>query len=155
MADKEPVKAFISKQSFVAVLCIVFAIVFTASFIVNKEAALKDFASANYRMEDIFTKYGIYAGIIFAVVSWIVLGMLEGIASLVGLGKWKYVNIILSLIVFGGWLAFAVQLVFIEPRFTSIAKAIIFFTGKPLLYASGATLIIAALFVSFSKPGRE
>jgi len=118
-------------------------------FLLGKSDAITDFAGAHQSMEIIFSKYGLFAGVIFGILTLIVLLIVHSILSLFKLTNAPITNPILCILAFAGWFGFAIQLVYFEPHFTNIANAIIFFLGKPLLYSSAITLLLAggSLFI--------
>ncbi len=101
----------------------------------------------NQKVMKIFTAWTPYLGIVFAFLSYLVYLTLGGIKRLVGLKRFVSINPFLLGAAILPWLVFARQLVYFEPRYTDIARALISFVGEPLLAASIFGLILAALWL--------
>ena len=97
---------------------------------------------SNGEMVDLFKKWTPLAGTVFGFLS--LLGMY--IVRLFGFRKFRLGGPILLILGYAPWMAFGYQLAYREPRYAMIAKAIIAFLGKPMLYASGTMVGLGALF---------
>lgn len=105
----------------------------------------------NQGMIDIFQKWSPYAGFVFGFLSMILMYIIR----LFGLRRLRFCGGIIILAGFLPWLLFGYNLVYLEPRYASIAVAIILFLGKPMLYA-GAVMValglLSFLLCLFGKP---
>lgn len=99
-------------------------------------------AVTNQEMLTLFGKFSPLGGVVFGFLSMLVMYLLR----LFGLRKLRFSGPILLLLSFLPWLAFGYQLVYLEPRYASIAVAIILFLGTPLLYASAVLSALAILW---------
>lgn len=93
-------------------------------------------------MVDLFKKWTPLGGAAFGFLSMI--GMY--IVRLFGFRKFRLGGPILLILGYAPWLAFGYQLAYREPRYAMIAKAIISFLGKPMLFASGVMVGLGILF---------
>jgi len=110
-------------------MAILFAAVFLgASFLLKTETP----EIQNQLILEIFKKWSPYVGIVFGLLSMILMYLLW----LFGLRKIKIGFSIALIIAYIPWIIFGYELVYKEPRYTEIATAIIIFLGKPMLYAS-------------------
>jgi hypothetical protein len=108
----------------------------------------------NAQIVTLFKKWTPLAGVALGFLSMI--GMY--LVRLFGFRKLRLGGPILLILGYAPWLAFGYQLAYREPRYATIAKAIIAFLGKPMLYASGAMvglgvllLIVALILGSIKK----
>lgn len=84
----------------------------------------------------------------FALVGWLVSLILLGILKLVRLAKFWLANLIVLFLVYGAYLALAVELMHNEKRYAALSLAIIYLVAQPLYGAAIFTLyFIAALFI--------
>jgi|GEM_PF-2096945 len=90
----------------------------------------------------LFKQWTPLAGAAFGFLS--MLGMY--IVRLFGFRKFRLGGPILLILGYAPWMAFGYQLAYREPRYAMVAKAIIAFGGKPMLYASGAMVGLGVLF---------
>lgn len=97
---------------------------------------------SNGEMVDLFKKWTPLAGVAFGFLS--MLGMY--LIRLFGFRKFRLGGPILLMLGYAPWMAFGYQLAYREPRYATIAKAIIAFAGKPMLYSGGAMVGLGALF---------
>lgn len=109
----------------------------------------------SYSIVQFFDQYAQYTGVGIAIVS--LLGMLIGrlVLALFKLHKRRFTNSLLVMLGFAPWLAFGYQLLYREPRYANIAKAIIEYLGEPMLYSSIVLVVFGALlfaFAFFKKP---
>ena len=96
----------------------------------------------NGQVVEIFKKWTPLAGAVFGLLS--MLGMY--IVRLFGFRKFRLGGPLLLMLGYAPWLAFGYQLAYREPRYAMIAKAIITFLGKPMLYSGGAMVGLGALY---------
>ena len=134
---------------FLAVL--VFALVF---FLVTQQMPADPSGITNTTIVTLFQQYTPYGGLAFGVLSLLLMGILAGVFRLVGISKLRFSRPLLVVLGFAPWVAFGYQLVYREPRYATIAKAIIEFLGEPLLYAGSALVGVGVLWlmVSLFKP---
>lgn len=133
---------------------ILFAAVFAVVFLLNKNELTEKFleaaqkvpsirnfgASALEETPRIFGTYGALAGLALGLVAYISSLLLYGFLKLIRLAKFNLANMLLLFLVYGAYLALAIELLYYEERFSALAIGIIFYIGYPLLYASGITL---------------
>lgn len=104
----------------------------------------------SYSITQFFDQYAAFAGAVMGLIS--LLGMLiaKGFLALFKTGKSRVTNSILIILGFAPWAAFGYQLVYREPRYANIAKAIIEYLGEPLLYSALATVGFGILLLIIS-----
>lgn len=107
---------------------------------------------SNNEIVGIFQKYGVYAGLIIAFLSMLIMYVLYGIKKLVRLGKLGIINPIILALSFLPWYLFANQLVYHEKRYTDIARGLISFLGEPMLDATYLIFILSLLWL-FAEAG--
>ena len=108
-----------------------------------KVPSIRNFGSANVDIAVGMSKiYGPFAGLGLGLLAWVASIILLGILKLVRLAKFKLANMIVLFLVYGAYLALAIELIYYEIRFSVVSIAVIFFIGYPLYYASIATLIL-------------
>lgn len=93
-----------------------------------------------------FVQFGPYFGALVALLSLLGYAIVLGIAKLVRLGKQLWLRPLLWGLSFLPWLFFARELVYREKRWTDIGIGFIDVVGGPLLSASTASLVFAALW---------
>ena len=140
-------------RSFVCALlvCVVFAAA-TALAYAGLKPSGEDIGNAEIFRIVSLAAWGV--GPILGIVSLLLIGLLNLIRRLVRLREVAFLHPIVLLLGVLPWLAFSIELVFKEPRFTPIARAIIDFAGRPMLWGSlTATLLVVALSIAlmFSK----
>lgn len=127
---------------------ILFALAFFLIYIGGRSSlALEIRDISNQKILKIFSDWTPYFGIVFAFLSYIIYLLLVGIKHLVRLKKFMIINPFLLAASVLPWYFFARQLVYFEPRYTDIARAIISFVGEPLLSVSVFGLVLAALWL--------
>ncbi len=130
------------------VIFVLFALAFFMLYIGGQSglnAEIRDIG--NSEMIGIFSTWSPYAGIILALLSLVVYMLLLGIKRLARLKKLTCLNPVLLAISFLPWFLLARQLVYFEPRYTDIAKALISFIGEPLYDATVFVFILSALWL--------
>ncbi len=102
----------------------------------------------------LFQKYSPYGGATFGLLSMIGMYIVYGLCALFRLTRFRVTAPILLILGYAPWAAFGYQLVFREPRYATIAKMIIAFAGKPLLYTGGAIVALGLvwLLITLIKP---
>jgi len=144
------------KKGYVPFLAgVFFAILFAIFFAMHKSEAIADFAGASSGIENVFVKYGMLFGLVFAFLSILLHYLLRGVVMLIKTLDTALSHALVFLVSYGVWFVFAIQLVFIEPRWANLAKAIIFFTGYPLLYASTVMLLLGGVVLFFAFKERK
>ena len=130
---------------------LVFALLF---FLVTQQMPADPTGITNSTIVTLFEQYTPYGGLAFGLLSLLLIAILAGFFRLVGLSKTRFSRPVLVVLGFAPWAAFGYQLVYREPRYAIIAKAIIEFLGEPLLYAGSALVGVGVLWliVSFFKP---
>jgi len=112
---------------------------------------------ANSTISESFQKFSIFGGVIAALISLLVYYVLIAVKKIVGLKKIKFINPMLWILAVLPWYFFARQLVFDEPRYTDLARAIISYVGRPLYSASIAAIwfgilwLVVSLVLKFKK----
>jgi hypothetical protein len=130
---------------------LVFALLF---FLVTQQMPADPTGITNSTIVTLFEQYTPYGGLAFGLLTLLLIAILAGFFRLVGLSKTRFSRPVLVVLGFAPWAAFGYQLVYREPRYAIIAKAIIEFLGEPLLYAGSALVGVGVLWliVSFFKP---
>jgi hypothetical protein len=105
-------------------------------------ASVADISSE--RILEPFQKYGAYGGVAAGLLSMLGMYVLYIFRALFRLNRFRFSAPFVLMLGYAPWAAFGYQLVYREPRYAMIAKAIISFTGKPLLYA-GSTMVVFGL----------
>lgn len=155
-AEKESAPAVALKKSRCGAILPWFGFVFFAlAYYVFFKSSLPSLLAeagdiSNPKILDAFTRFGAYAGVIMAFLSALIYLVLALIRRFVG-GK----NIhLLSPFMFAlsvlPWYFFARELVYNEPRYTDIGRAIITFVGGPALITVGTMLVFSALWFLIS-----
>lgn len=96
----------------------------------------------NSQILGIFQQYASYAGAALGVLSMILMYLLY-------LFRLRSPGLLLIL-GYVPWLAFGYDLVYVEPRYAEIAKAIISFLGEPMLYSSAVMVGLGLLWFIIS-----
>ena len=91
-----------------------------------------------------FDAYARYAGAAFGFLSLLLMLILLGLAALFGLRQFRATGPVIFMLGFLPWAALGCELVYREPRYAMVARAIISYGGKPMFYA-GAALMGAGL----------
>ncbi|MFA5990810.1 MAG: hypothetical protein WC794_01015 [Candidatus Doudnabacteria bacterium] len=119
--------------------------VFRAEFLTAaaKVPSIRNYAvSARTEMPKFFSTYGVYIGIGLGILSWLMSLLLLGLLKLVRLAKYGFAKILVLVLVYGAYLALAIELLYYEKRYSALALGIIFYVGGPLYSAALATLIL-------------
>lgn len=122
---------------------LLFALVF---FLVTQQMPADPSGITNSTMVTLFEQYTPYGGLAFGLLSLLLIALLAGIFRLVGFSRFRFARPLLVILGFAPWAAFGYQLVYREPRYATIAKAIIEYLGEPLLYAGSALVGVGILW---------
>lgn len=96
---------------------------------------------------DIFVKYARFAGAVLGLLSMVIMYILYIIRRILRLHKNSFSTPVILILSLLPWLIFGYQLVFREPRFTALARALISFFGEPMLYTSCALVGLSVLWL--------
>ena len=88
---------------------------------------------------------GALIGIALGLVTYLATGAVYLLARLFRMGARRLVALVLTALGYGAWLALGYDLVYVEPRHTEIARVIITYLGKPMLYSATLVCGLAAL----------
>ena len=107
-----------------------------------KVPSIRDFNSAlPAKAMTIVNSYGKFAGAGLGLLAFLISLIFLGILKIVRLAKFSLANMLILFLIYGGYLALAIELIHFEVRYTVLAIAIIFFAGYPLYSAAITTLI--------------
>lgn len=101
----------------------------------------------NQKILDIFTKYARFCGIVFGLLSLVIMYVLYVFRRIFRLHKNRFSVPIIMILSLLPWLVFGYQLVFREPRYTTLGRAIISFFGEPMFYTSIALVGLSVLWL--------
>jgi len=156
--ETKPVKrSFINRPWWPFLAMILFAAVY---FVAYQMIAPESTDISNLKILGIFDKYAQYFGFGLAFLSLLLWYVLYGLKSLLRLGKFRLVNSITYLLGLLPWGIFSYQMVFKEPRYTDIARAVIDHVAQPLWYTVlvlagiGGLWFVLALFYSLFKKNK-
>ncbi len=114
----------------------------------NEVPSLRYFGSnAIDRMMNISESWGALAGLAVGLLSFVVSMILFGLLKAIKVAKIAWTHAIAMLLVYGVWLAFAVELIYFENRYSAIAIGVIMFVGRPLLVASVFALLLVVVLL--------
>jgi hypothetical protein len=123
---------------------LLFLAIFLGVFFTQETSAI---VINNSTIKDVFTKYGLLAGPVLALLAMLTMYLLAGIKRIIGLRRFRFLNPIVILVVMGPLLAFGYQLQFLEPKYTDIARGIIGYLALPLLISAGSVCVLAILWL--------
>ena len=89
-----------------------------------------------------FQRFGPYGGVAVGLVSMVGMYILYIFRALFRLNRFRFSAPLVLMLGYAPWAAFGYQLAYREPRYAMIARAIISFVGKPLLYAASAMVVL-------------
>ncbi len=144
-------RRFLGSAWFPFLACILFAAGTVAAYAILKPVA--DDVS-NEQLLRAFRIAGWAAGPVMALLSFIGIGILNGIRRIVRLRNVGILHPVIVLLGIAPWLAFGWELVMVEPRFTPFARAAIDFVGKPMLHGAlvgCAFALLGLLLLLFPK----
>lgn len=141
----------ISWELFFIVLMFFSSLLFAALFwLISFQYPADPGSIDSYRIVEIFQQYAAFAGIVLGFLSLLLMAGLSGIFSLLGMGESRFKKPVVIILGFSPWAAFGYQLVYREPRYANIAKAIIEYLGEPMLYAGLALVGLGLLWLVIS-----
>jgi hypothetical protein len=160
MEEKTP---YLQSKAFLWTIVIAFVVLFIAIFFMQKSELTTEFKKITSESRVISTymytategtlkyasKYGFAVGIILGILLSILYSILFGLSKLLKLNKYKQTTTIIGLIGALLLLWLAIQLVYIESRYSPISIGIILFAGIPLLYATEIILGILLLVLIY------
>ena len=131
-------------------------IAYAAAFFLFSRTMVKPAADiTNYQLLAYGPKYGPFFGAAFGLAAFLVTGLVYLIARLFVRRARRALACLLTALGYGVLLAFGWDLVYREPRYAEVARAIITYLGKPTLYAaeivSGLALLGAVLSLILKK----
>jgi hypothetical protein len=91
------------------------------------------------------TRFGALVGIALGLVTFLVTGLVYLIVRLIVKRQRRLAALVVSALGYATWWLFGYDLVYREPRYAEIARAIITYTGKPMLYAAEITVGLCLL----------
>jgi hypothetical protein len=142
---------FLSSPWFGFIAALILAIITTATYALMPPTGLD---ISNGRMIHIFQLVGWGSGALIGVIVLITIGILNLLRRLVKIRKVSWLHPIIILLALMPWLIFSWELTG-EPRYTNIARAVIDFIARPLLWgtlvAIGFTILTSILGLIFSK----
>lgn len=164
-------KSFFFSGKMFAVMPLVFTGLFAIMFLLHKETALSDFGQlmqtvpairnfgmdTAYKMQDIWTKYGVFVGIGIALIGLIFSLIFALILKIFKLGRFNF-SIPLALILgFLPFVLFGHNLIFESARGTAVSGSIVIFLGYPLWYAGliFSGILVLILIWSFLNKNRQ
>jgi hypothetical protein len=111
----------------------------------------------NGRILEIAGTFGPFVGAGLGLATFLATGLVYLIVRAFAKGARRSAALLLTALGYSFWLWFGYDTVYLEPRYTEVARAIITYTGKPMLYASvlvcGLSVFgfAASLFASLRK----
>ncbi|MFH0891683.1 MAG: hypothetical protein V1867_02790 [Candidatus Falkowbacteria bacterium] len=105
---------------------------------------------ANPKILSAFTRFGAYAGFIMAFLSALIYSVLALVRRFAGGRNIRLLDPVFFAAAVLPWYFFARELVYNEPRYTDIGRAIITFVGGPALITAGTILVFSALWFVIS-----
>jgi hypothetical protein len=88
--------------------------------------------------------FGAFAGVALGLLAYLATGLVYLIGRLFT-GQRRLVALLVSVLGYGAWLAFGYDLVYLEPRYAEVARAIITYAGRPMLLAGALTVGLCLL----------
>jgi hypothetical protein len=109
--------------------------------------SIRSFGSnAVSQMQEVALSWGALAGIGIGLLAFVGSLILLGIVKAAKLSGRAWAHVVALVLAYGLWLAFAIELLYFENRFSAIAIGIIVFVGRPLYVAAISALLAAAAF---------
>jgi len=109
----------------------------------------------NYQLLGIANKYASYVGAVLGLAAFLVTGIVYLVLRLIRRKPSRFVALILSALGYAPWLVLGYDLVYLEPRYAEVARAIITYLGKPMFYSAvivcGAALLGSFLTLVFRR----
>jgi hypothetical protein len=139
MSDKKSGESGKLKTSGWYVLLAAWAVFAVAYLVFSKMMVQPPADVTNAKMLMYGGKYGSLLGIALGLLAYLATGLVYLIARFLT-GQRRLVALLLTAAGYGAWTLFGYDLVYLEPRYAEVARAIITYAGKPLLYA-GALVV--------------
>lgn len=131
-------------------------LVFAAAFFAfSKTMVVAPTDVTNYQVLEIADRYASYVGVALGLVTFLVTGLVYLVLRLFRVKALRIAALDVTALGYGVWLAFGYDLVYLEPRYAEVARAIITYLGKPMLYSAaivcGGAVAGAALTFALGK----
>ncbi len=121
-------------------------IIYAATYFLVFKKMVKDVPDVtNWQLLDIAHKYGPFIGAALGLAAFLATEIVYVFALLFRVKARRGMALLLTIPAYAVWAAFGYDLTYREPRYAEVAKAIITYTGKPMLYAAVAVMGLAAL----------
>lgn len=119
-------------------------LLFAAAFFVFSKTSVKPAADiTNGELIGYAAKFGPFVGAALGLLSFLASGLVYLIVRLFVKSRRLAAASLLTVLGFAPWLVLGYDLVYREPRYAEVARAIITYLGKPMLYASAAVCGLA------------
>ncbi|MDD4352057.1 MAG: hypothetical protein PHU71_03705 [Candidatus Gracilibacteria bacterium] len=122
-------------------------LVFSLVFFVNSQGIIPRETISKQIILELFTKYSVYTGLLFGLISMLIAYLLFLLKKLPKLGQSKLLYPVIMMLAVAPWYFLGRQLVYFENRYTDFAKATIDFLGTPLLASSKFMFLLALLWI--------
>lgn len=134
---------------------IAFAGVFFAA---SKTMVVPPMDVTNGRILELAGKYASFVGIALGLASYLASGLVYLVIRLIRVRALRLAALAVTFLGYAPWLVFGYDLVYLEPRYAEIARAIITYLGKPMLVSAavvcGVVLLGAVLDATLSRRRR-
>lgn len=125
--------------------------VYAAAFLAFSRTMVKDAPDiTNPQLLDIAHRYASFVGAALGLATFLVTGLVYLILRLFTKRGRRLMASLLTAAGYAVWLVFGYDLVYLEPRYAEVARVIITYLGKPMLYAAGAVTGLALVGVVVS-----
>ncbi|MFZ2189348.1 MAG: hypothetical protein WA057_04940 [Candidatus Magasanikiibacteriota bacterium] len=113
---------------------------------------LKPVASdiVNSKALEIFTKYSQYVGVVFGLLSMVIIYILFGLKKLILKARLNFINAIILALAYLPWYLFARYLILYEKRYTDIGRGVITYVAGPLKMAVLVVFVLAGVWLIIS-----
>jgi hypothetical protein len=101
----------------------------------------------NGQLLDVGHRYGPFIGVALGLISFLAVGLVYLIIRLIRKRPSWLVALILTALGYAPWLVLGWDLVYREPRYAEVARLIITYMGKPMLYSTAIVCGVALLGV--------
>lgn len=119
---------------------------FAGAFFAFSKSSVKPVPDiTNYRLLEYGPKYGPFAGVALGLAAFLATGVVYLVIRLIRKRPSRPVALVLTAVGYSAWLLFGYDLVYREPRYAEVARAIITYLGKPMLYSAAVVVGAAAL----------
>ena len=131
-------------------------LIYGGAFFAFSKSLVKPAADiTNTDILNLFGTYAAFTGIALGFLSFVVAGIVYLVVRLIKRGPSLTAASFITALSFIPWLIFGWDLVYREPRYAEVARAIITYLGKPMLCSAeivcGITLVIALCSLIFKK----